>query len=638
MRTLPGWMGVAVTLWMAAAAAMHLYWGGTGFPEPVWMRGFHLAVFVPPLFLLYPARKSSPMHRPTLVDGLWCIPAALPHLWVMWNANAVSDRMEYVDPFGTELMVLAALAIVTLLEATRRAVEPGLAWMVVIALAYMQFGHLLPGVLNTRVFTPAEILEASWLVPTAGGVYGPLTGIVATTIAVFILFGAFMQGSGTGRLFSNLGAAVAGRYSGGPAKVAVITSGLFGTMSGSSVSNVITTGAMTIPLMQRVGYKPAVAGGIESAASVGGALMPPVMGAAAFVMAEMTGIAYSEIIVAAAIGAVLYYFAILAAVHFEAKRAGMTPMALADIPAWREVGRDAHLVIPIFVLVWLMTERWSGNFAAFCATLSMFAIAALRRHTRMGWREVLESLANAGHTMAPLAVSIAGAGIVVSALTATGMVVAFGGIIKELAGGSLPLLLLLLCTTVLVLGMGIPTTPSYIIAAAIGVPQIIEVGTRVLGLSAQELLLPAHLFLFYFAVIADATPPVAAAAFAAAAIAKASPTMTAVHATRFGIAGFTVGFAFIYDPGIMLRGSLTEIITATLIQVAALTAVTASYAGYLLAPMGWGMRCLMGAAGLVAAFGHALDDTSRLLVALLGLGVPAVMQVLATRRRAASSG
>jgi TRAP transporter 4TM/12TM fusion protein len=634
LRTLRGWLGIAVTAWMALAAAAHLYWGGFGFPEPIWMRGFHLAVFVPPLFLLYPAKKSSPLDRPTIADWLWALAAAAPHAWVMWQAAAVADRMEYVDPFGPLLMGLAVLAIVTLLEATRRAVEPGLAWMVIISLAYMQFGHLLPGVLNTRVFTPAEILESAWLVPTAAGVYGPLTGIVATTIAVFIIFGSFMQASGTGRLFSNFGAAVAGRFSGGPAKVAVITSGLFGTMSGSSVSNVITTGAMTIPLMKRVGYRASVAGGIEAAASVGGALMPPVMGAAAFVMAEMTNIPYAAIIKAAAVGAVLYYFAILAAVHFEAKRAGMRPMAIADIPVWREVARDAHLVIPIFLLVYLMTERWSGNFAAFVATLAMVAVAFLRRNTRMGWRDVVEALANAGHTMAPLAVSIAGSGIVVAALTSTGMVVAFGGIIKELAGGSLPWLLILLCITVLILGMGIPTTPSYIIAAAIGVPQIIEVGTRVLGYPAADLLLPAHLFLFYFAVIADATPPVAAAAFAAAAIAGAGPTITSIHATRFGIAGFTVGFAFIYDPGIMLRGSLVEIVTVTAIQVAALTAVTAAYAGYLTAPMGVALRVLLGIAGLIGAFGYFLSDEARLAVAAIGLAIPAAWHLMASRRAA----
>jgi TRAP transporter 4TM/12TM fusion protein len=601
---------------------VHLYFGGFGFPEPIQMRGFHLLVFTPLLFILYPAFPGrSPMHRPSLLDWGWAAASAAPHAWVMWNWMAVADRMEYVDPFTPTMMVLGITCIITLLEAIRRAVEPGLAWMVAGSLAYMQWGYLVPGIFNARPFSPAEIVEASWLVPTAGGVYGPLTGIVATTIAVFILFGAFMQGSGTGRLFSNLGAAVAGRYTGGPAKVAVITSGLFGTMSGSSVSNVITTGAMTIPLMVKVGYRPAVAGGIESAASVGGALMPPVMGAAAFVMAEITNIPYGDIVVAAAIGAVLYYFAILAAVHFEARKLGIAPMAMKDIPAWREVLADVHLVMPIAVLVWLMMDRWSGNFAAFCATIAMVAVAMLKRRTRMSLFTIVDALAQAGLTMAPLAVSIAGAGIVVSALTATGMVVAFGGIIKGLADGNLGLLLVLLALTVLVLGLGIPTTPSYIIAAAIGVPQVLELG-RPLGID----MLQAHMFTFYFAVIADATPPVAAAAFAAAAIAKSSPTITSVHATRFGIAGFTVGFAFIYDPGIMLRGSLLDILMATGIQVAALTMITASYAGFLLAPTGWVLRLALAVAGLVAAFAHVLDDVARFAIAFGVLGAVAALQ------------
>ena len=631
MRELPGWLRGSITAWLAFWAAVHLYFGGFGFPEPITMRSLHLLVFTPPLFLLYPALPSrSPMTRPSLLDWAWALASAAPHLWVFIHADAVNDRMEYVDPFTPTMMALAIICLVTMLEAIRRAVEPGLAWMVAICIAYMFFGHHLPGLLNTRVFTAAEIMEAAWLVPTAGGVYGPLTGIVATTIAVFIMFGAFMQGSGTGRLFANFGAAVAGRYTGGPAKVAVVSSGLFGTMSGSSVANVITTGAMTIPLMTRIGYKPAVAAGIESAASVGGALMPPVMGAAAFVMAEITGIPYGDIIVAAALGAVLYYFAILAAVHFEAKKIGIQPMALKDIPAWREVLADVHLVLPIALLVYLMMERWSANFAAFCATLAMVAVSLLRARTRMGWRAVLESLTNAGMTMAPLAVSIAASGVVVSVLTATGMVVAFGGIIKDFAGGNLGLLLLMLCVTVLILGLGIPTTPAYIIAAAIGVPQVLELG-QPLGIDMMQ----AHLFIFYFSVIADATPPVAAAAFAAAAIAKCSPTIASLHASRFGIAGFTVGFAFIYDPGIMLRGGIVEIAMATTIQVAALTLITAAYAGYLLAPMNAVLRVLLGLAGLFAAFGHVAPDHLRLGVAIGALAAVAVMQ-RALRRRAAA--
>ena len=631
MRDLPRWLKLTTTLWLAAAAAVHLYFGGFGFPDPIRMRGFHLLVFVPPLFLLYPAFPGrSPMGRPSLLDWLWCLAAAAPHAWVMWQWTAVADRMEYVDPFTPVMLVLGITAVVTLLEATRRAVEAGLMWMILASIAYMAFGHYLPGLLNARPFSLAEIVEASWLVPTAGGVYGPLTGIVATTIAVFILFGAFMQGSGTGRLFHNLGAAAAGRFTGGPAKVAVITSGLFGTMSGSSVSNVITTGAMTIPLMQRIGYRPALAAGIESAASVGGALMPPVMGAAAFVMAEITAIPYSEIVVAAALGAVLYYYAIVVAVHFEAKRAGIAPMPAEAIPGWREVLADAHLVLPIGVLVWFMSEGWSGNYAAFWSTIAMVAVSLLRRRTRMGWRTILESLASAGHTMAPLAVSIAGSGIVVSALTTTGLVVALGGIIKVMAAGSFPLLLLL-AATVLVLGMGIPTTPSYIIAAAIGVPQILELGQVALGVPQAALVLPAHLFIFYFAVLADASPPVAAAAFAAAAIAKASPLVSSLHATRLGIAGFTVGFAFLYDPAIMWRGSWYEIALVVAIQASALAAIAAGYAGYLWAPLGWLPRLVLGAAGLFAAFYHAVPDLVRLAVAGGALVGIALLQQLRSK-------
>ena len=211
MRELSGPLRAAILVWLAGAAALHLYFAGFGFPEPITMRALHLLLFVPPLFLLYPARAGAPRHRPSLPDGLWARAAAAPHLWVFLHADAVSDRMEYVDDFTPTMAVLAGLAIITLLEATRRAVEVGLAWMILLALAYMQWGYLLPGVLNSRPFLPAEVLEAAWLVPTAGGVYGPLTGIVATTIAVFIIFGSFMQGSGTGRLFSNLGAALAGR-------------------------------------------------------------------------------------------------------------------------------------------------------------------------------------------------------------------------------------------------------------------------------------------------------------------------------------------------------------------------------------------------------------------------------------------
>ncbi|MDW8444231.1 MAG: TRAP transporter fused permease subunit [Acetobacteraceae bacterium] len=580
-------------------------------PEPLALRGFHLGALLPLCFLCFPARRGAePPARPSALDVALAVLALLPSLHILGEAGSINARMEFIEPLSPREFWLGVIAIATLLEAIRRAVAPAFAVIVAAALLYMFVGEHLPGVLNTRAFPVAMIVETAFLVPIVGGIYGPLTGIVAGTIAMFILFGAFVQASGTGRLFSNFGAAVAGRFAGGPAKVAVITSGLFGTMSGSTVSNVATTGSITIPMMKRLGYRSAVAGGIEAAASTGGALMPPVMGAAAFVMSEITQIPYGEIIVAAAIGAVLYYFALFVSVHFEAKRGGIAAMAEADIPTWREVARDVHLVLPILVLVWLLVARWSGNAAAFAATVLMVVVAALRRRTRMGAAVIVGALAEAARTMAVLAAAVAGAGIITAALTVTGLAVAFGGIVKGLAGGSLALLCVLLMITALVLGMGVPTTPAYIITAALGSPVLREFGVD---------LLPAHLFMFYFAVLADATPPVAVASFAAAAIAGADPLATGLQALRFALAGFVVGFAFVYDQGILWRGGVVTIATETATLALALALIASGFAGFLRRPLGPLGRAVALVGGGAAAFGHALADPLRLALAALSL-------------------
>jgi TRAP transporter 4TM/12TM fusion protein len=622
-------------LWLGGTSAMELFARSFGFgqaarsvlgvPDPLEMRGFHLAALMPLVFLLYPARPGkSPAHRPSVVDWLLAAASIPPSLYILVHAQDINARMEFIDPLTDLQFWLGVTALVLLLEAIRRAVAPVLAGIVLVSLAYMYFGRWLPGIFNTRPFDIPSIIETVYIVPIVGGIFGPLTGIVASTIAMFILFGSFVQGSGTGRLFSNLGAAAAGRYTGGPAKVSVITSGLFGTMSGSTVSNVVTTGAITIPMMKRLGYAPAVAGGVEAASSTGGALMPPVMGAAAFVMSEITQIPYGDIIVAAAIGAALYYFAIFVSVHFEAKRLGLAAMEPDQIPAWRTVFSDGHLLIPIGILVWLLMERWSGNFAAFCAVIASVAAAALKSRTRMGLRAVFDTLANAACTMALLAAAVAGAGVITSALTVTGLVVAFGGIVKGLAGGSLALLCVLLMITALVLGMGVPTTPAYIITAALGSPILREFGVD---------LLSAHLFMFYFAVLADATPPVAVASYAAAAIAGANPLKTGLHALRFALAGFVVGYAFIYDQGVMLRGSLFTIVEETLVLAAALALIGAGFARHLRAPLSRPAALLAVAAGALVAFGHMLSDEARLLLGVATLAVMAGFPTLFSPRR-----
>lgn len=619
------WRGLILG-YAALVAAAHLWLGGAGLieqvvvgwlgagrwardllavPEPLELRGFHLASLMPLAFLLYPATARSPRDRPSLLDWPLALLSALPSLYILYDYETINSRMEFVDPLSTVQGWLGVLAILLLLEALRRAVAPILAAIVAVSIVYMFVGQHLPGVLNTRPFPFWQIVETIYFVPIIGGIYGPLTGIVAGTIAMFILFGSFVQGSGTGRLFSNFGAAVAGGYAGGPAKVAVITSGLFGTMSGSTVSNVVTTGSITIPMMKRLGYAAPVAAGIEAAASTGGALMPPVMGAAAFVMAEITNIPYGEIIVSAAIGAVLYYFAIFCSVHFEAKRANLAAMRKEDIPSWRVVAEDAHLLVPIAVLVVLLVQRWSGNFAAFAAIATIVVVSSMKRSTRMGPRVLFDTLASSAATMATLAVAVAGAGVITSALTVTGLVVAFGGIIKGLAGGNLAILCVLLMITALILGMGVPTTPAYIITAALGAPLLTEMGVPPIA---------AHLFMLYFAVLADATPPVAVASYAAAAIAACNPMAAGVQAARFALAGFVVGYAFIYDRGVLLIGPLLETIEQTAVLAVALVLIGAAFGAWFrrgLAPWARGIALAVGLAG---AFAHMLGDHVRLLL------------------------
>lgn len=633
MRELGGpWRGLilgyaaiiaAAQLWLGGAGLIEqvvVGWLGAGrwardllyVPEPLQLRGFHLAALMPLAFLLYQAGPRSPKHRPSGWDWVCAGLATLPSLYILLDYEAINVRMEFVDPLSTTQFWLGVLAIVLLLEALRRAVAPILAAIVALSILYMYVGQYLPGVLNTRPFGVRAIIETTYFVPSIGGIYGPLTGIVAGTIAMFILFGAFVQGSGTGRLFSNFGAAVAGGYAGGPAKVAVITSGLFGTMSGSTVSNVVTTGSITIPMMKRLGYAAPVAAGVEAAASTGGALMPPVMGAAAFVMSEITNIPYGEIIVAAAIGAVLYYAAIFFSVHFEAKRSNLSAMRPEEIPSWRVVGRDAHLLIPIAVLVVLLIQRWSGNFAGFAAIVVIVIVSSLKRSTRMGWATLFHTLSSSAATMAVLAVAVAGAGVITSALTVTGLVVAFGGIIKGLAAGNLAVLCVLLMVTALILGMGVPTTPAYIITAALGAPLLTEMGVPPIA---------AHLFMFYFAVLADATPPVAVASYAAAAIAQCNPMTAGVQALRFALAGFVVGYAFIYDRGVMLIGSLYETIIETTVLLLALLLIGAAFGGWFrFALAGWA-RGLALAAGFAGAFAHMLGNEARLVVVLAAAAV-----------------
>jgi len=446
------------------------------------------------------------------------------------------------------------------------------------------------------------------------GLFGMLTGISATIVATFLVFGAFLQKSGLGRIFMTFGNLVAGRFSGGPAKVSVITSALFGSTSGSSVANVVVTGSVTIPMMKKMGFEGSKAGGIEAASSVGGLIMPPVMGAAAFVMAELIQVPYLNIVKAATIGAILYFFGILVTVHFEAKRLGIKPVPKKDMPKWRDLLPDIHLVLPLIVLVTMMVMRFSAYHAAFFAAIGIVIVSWLRSHTRLNPIAIFKTFAEAGATISLIAVAVSCAGIIMAAMTHTGLLLALSGIITWIAGNSATALVVLLAISCLLLGMGVPTTPAYIITSAVGTP--------ILAATTDASLLQIHMFVFYFAVLADATPPVAAASYAAAAIANANPIKTGAHAFRMAIGGFMAGFSFVFAPGLTLQASLPVILITVVVLGGSITLFAMGTVGYISHRIPFILRVIVTFTGLFCALGHQICSIeSRAIIAVVLLMV-----------------
>lgn len=576
MRRLTGPTAIAIGIWAATATLLHIYTSGFGFFEPREQRSLHLGFLLPLAFILYPARPGrSPEGRPSLPDWVLAALAVATCVYSYVESPRINLRFENVDPLLLGEWIWGSAMTILIVEALRRAVTPVLAGLVAIGIAYLFVTEYMPGILNYRDLGTSEIIETMYLL-NGMGIFGSITGISSTMVAIFIIFGAFIEGSGIGRLFHNAGTRIAGRQSGGPGKVAVVSSALFGTISGSSTANVFTTGSFTIPAMIRLGYRRQFAGGVEASASVGGQIMPPVMGAGAFVMAEITNIPYSQIIIAATIGAVCYFFMILVSVHFEAKRLGLEGVAAADVPPWRAVLDDLHLLLPVLVLLVLMAFNFSPHYSAFWSILSVFACTWMRRHTRIGPRQVWNILESGGRNMVVVALACAGAGMFVACLTVTGLVISLSTIITSLSEGNLFIAGVLLMVTTLILGMGVPTTAAYIIGASIGAPILVKLGVPVLG---------AHLFVFYFAILADATPPVSVASYAAASIAKAEPMQTGLVAFRLSLAGFVIGYSYLYTPSLMMIGPFWEIVGQVAVNLIGLTILAAAMFGFCRAPI-----------------------------------------------------
>jgi TRAP-type uncharacterized transport system fused permease subunit len=654
-------------LWYASPLPYMLGFGIFGDTEA---RAFHLSFALFLAFAAYPAFKTSPRNRVPLVDWLLVVAGicAVLYLVVFYRELAMRPGL----PTQGDIIV-SVVGVVLLLEASRRAEGPWMPIIAIVALLYVFLGPYLPGLMAHRGSSLSRAASHFWL--TSEGVFGVALGVSTNFIFLFVLFGALLEKAGAGNYFIQLSFALLGKFRGGPAKAAVVSSGLTGMISGSSVANVVTTGTFTIPLMKRVGYTPVKAGAIECAAGVNGQLMPPVMGAAAFLMAEYVGISYAEVCKHAFLPAVLTYGALFYVVDLEAVKAGMSGIerqkkrtlqqgiikalmticaiiilgglmhyglgwtktafgeaasliataavivayvvlvrnrarapdlaaddaskAFTKVPDFYEVARTGlHYILPVIVLVWcLMIEEMSPGLAAFWGVIAMGAVVLTQRpltaffrnernlaaHWRQGWREFVDGLATGARNMTAVGIATATAGILVGTVTLTGIGLVMTEIVETLSGGNIIIMLVLVGVICIILGSGLPTTASYVVVATLMAPVVVELAAE------NDLAVPliaVHLFVFYFGLMADVSPPVGLAAYAAAAIANADPMKVGWQGTWYELRTLLLPFIFIFNPELLLidiEGPL-HVLVVVGCSALAMTAFVAALQGYFFAP------------------------------------------------------
>lgn len=553
MRNIEGFYAKIIKILAISAALLHLYAASFGvFPLRV-MRSMHLIFLLPICFVLFPASKKSSAKKPSVFDLLLVVLSIIVGLYVMINYSYLQSRWTLTTPVLPIEVIFGVINILIILEATRRAVTPAMTILAGISLIYLYVGPNLSGLFYHSGFSIARIAEMMYLADDYG-IYGMFTGISSTYIIIFVIFCSFVLEGGAGKMFNDLASALTGGSVGGSAKVAVVSSGLFGMMSGMAVANVYATGSFTIPLMKKMGYKPKFAAAVEAAASSGGQFMPPIMGVSAFIMAEMVGIPYIKIAITALIGAVLYFSCIFFAVHFEALKQGLKGLPKKDIPNIKHVIKKIYLFFPVIIICYYLVKGYSPLMAGVAGTVSTIPISFFSKDTFMGFKKILNALEKGVIKTVMIAVASACAGIIVSVVINTGLGVSFGSIVMHLTGGMLLPTLFFTMILAIILGTGLPTTAAYIISATLAAPILERIGIP---------MLTSHLFCFYFAIISGLTPPVAIVAYAAASIAGSSPTQTGFEAAKISVAAFLIPYIFTYDKAILMQGSFLEIFIST---------------------------------------------------------------------------
>jgi len=580
------------------------------------LRYTHLGFAICLAFLIYPAtkhadRKKLPWYDCVLSGLFFCVIA-----YFIINYKPLQFR---AGAYNTMDVIMAGLGCLLVLCACWRVVGPPIVIIASIFFIYGLVGAYLPSFLHHRGFSLQRVITHLFI--TTNGIIGNPLGVCSTFIFLFILFGAFLEKTGIGQFFIDLANSLAGWASGGPAKVAVLSSALQGTVSGSSVSNTVSTGSFTIPLMKSLGYSPEFAGAVEAAASTGGQIMPPVMGSAAFLISESCGVPYRELMMIAVIPAALYFIGIFISVHLEAKRLGLKGAPRSELPKlWPLIASKGHLLLPLIAIIYLMIAGYTITRSALIGCLVCIVVPFLRKGTRVPFLNIFSALPQAGKSVISVATACSTAGIIIGMVTLTGLGQRIGAGIFDLVGNNVFLALVCAMFTSLILGMGVSTTSNYLITSTIAAPILIKAGIPMLA---------AHMFCFYFGIVADITPPVALAAYAGSAIAKGNAFKTGVNATKLAIAAFLIPYMFAMNPKmIMIGGTMLEALPMVATAIVGLVGIGAGFIGYLNGRVPTLLRIVSLAGGLCLVIPGTLTD----IIGIATIVVVAILTHIANRK------
>lgn len=597
-----------------AISLYHFITSFAGAPATLKHRSLHVSMMLLLSFVFYPVSDKASRRKLPVYDIILAVLSLLIAVYVWVDYPNIIARAGIINTMD---LIVGTVLVFLVLEASRRISGLPLTILASIFILYGLFGKNIPGIFSHRGYDWESLVNQFFI--STDGIYGTSVGVASSYIFLFILFGEVMNKSGMGQFFNDIALALAGSSKGGPAKVAVIASGFLGSINGSAIANVVTTGTFTIPLMKRTGYSKEFAGAVEATASVGGQLLPPVMGAAAFIMAEMVGIRYSSIIIYAAIPAVLYYVGIIMQVHLRALKNNLHGIPKEELPKVGNVMRDkGHLLIPIiFLLVMLFFSGKTVVFSAFLTIVVTILVSMFRKSTRMTIQDIFDAFAGGAKGTVSVAIACAVVGIIIAVTSITGFGLNMANAIILLGGTSIIATLLFTMVTCMILGMGLPSIPAYLITATIAAPALVKLGIPVVA---------AHLFVFYFAMFANITPPVALAAFAAAGLSGGDPMKTGFTSVKLALAGFIVPFMFVFNNELLLLNTtLLVAIRIVITSVTGVAMISVAVEGYLRKKVPMLLRIASFAGAMLLITADATQD-------MIGFAILAVLLVQQFKR------